>query len=98
MISDYRQTLAALLAAPRDFLLGLIGGLVAPVLALAGAVGLLYLLTRKLPAIAEVTRASGEREKTIVLASQTQARASWARHGGDLRGALLEAKARRRAA
>jgi len=93
---DSKAIWAHLLTVPRAFLHGLIGGLAAPILALAGAVGLLYLFTHKLPAIAEVTRASGGRENTLVLAAQTQARASWVRYAGKLRGAMLEARARRK--
>ena len=78
------------LAAPLARLLG-------PVVALGGAVGLLYALTRQLPAIKSVTRSDGQQGKAIVLASPTEARASWARYSGELRGAMLEVKARRQA-
>ena len=66
-------------------------------MALGGAVGLLYALTHKLPAIKSVTRSDGQQGTAIVLASPTEARASWARYGGELRGAMLEVKARRQA-
>lgn len=89
------QFWAELLAAPRAFLSGLLGGLFGPVLALAGVVGLLYALTRQLPAIKDVQRSDGGRSKAIVLAPQAEARASWARYGGDLRGAMLELRSRR---
>ena len=89
------QFWADALAAPRAFLSGLLGGLTAPLLALAGAVGLVYLLTRQLPAIKEVQRSDGERAKAIVLAPQAEARASWVRFGGDLRGTMIELRARR---
>ena len=85
------------LEAPRAFGYGLLGGLLGPVVALGGAVGLLYALTQKLPAIKPVTRSDGQQGTAIVLASPTEARASWARYGGELRGAMLEVKARRRA-
>ena len=77
-------------AAPRDFLHGFLGGLLGPLLALAGSTGLLFLLTRQLPAIKEVTRPQGDRQKALVLASLPEARASWARYWGDLHAALLE--------
>jgi len=93
-MADYRDTLAAWMAAPRDFLHGLLGGLLGPVLALAGAIALLYALTRQLPAIKDVTRADGRRQKAIVLAPQAEARASWARYRGDLHAAMLEVRAR----
>jgi hypothetical protein len=82
---------------PRAFTHGLLGGLLGPVLAMGGAVGLLYLLTQQLPAIKPVTRSDGQQGKAIVLASPTEARATWARYGGELRGAMLELKARRQA-
>jgi hypothetical protein len=44
------------LEAPRAFGYGLLGGLLGPLVALGGAVGLLYALTRQLPAIKSVTR------------------------------------------
>jgi hypothetical protein len=81
---------------PRAFVHGLVGGLLGPALALGGAVGLLYLLTRRLPAIKPVTRSDGEHGQAVILASPTEARASWARYAGELRGAMLELKARRR--
>ena len=89
------QFWAEALAAPRAFLAGFLGGLLGPLLALAGAIGLVYVLTQKLPAIKDVQRSDGERGKAIVLAPQAEARASWARYGGDLRGAMLELRARR---
>jgi hypothetical protein len=82
-------------ATPRAFAHGLLGGLFGPVVALGGAVGLIYLLTRQLPAIKPVTRSDGGQGKAIILASPTEARASWARYVGELRGAMLELKARR---
>ena len=82
-------------AVPRAFAHGLVGGLFGPVVAVGGAVSLLYLLTRQLPAIKPVTRSDGQQGKAIVLSSPTEARASWARYGGELRGAMLELKARR---
>jgi hypothetical protein len=80
---------------PRAFAHGVLGGLLGPALALGGAVGLLYLLTRQLPAAKDVTRSDGQEGKALTLASPTEARASWARYGGELRGAMLELKARR---
>jgi hypothetical protein len=70
-----------------------LGGLFGPILALVGTVGLLYALTRQLPAIVEVTRGEGDRHSAITLASQAEARASWVRFVGDLRAAMLELEA-----
>ena len=82
------------IAAPIDFLHGLLGGLLGPVLALAGAVGLLYLFTKQLPAIKEIAQKDGPSRRAIALTSPLEARASWVRYGGELRGAMLEIKAR----
>jgi hypothetical protein len=94
-MTNKEQFWAAVSAAPRAFLHGLLGGLFGPVLALAGAVGLIYALTRQLPAIKDVQRSDGERGKAIILASQREARASWVRFGADLRGTMLELRARK---
>jgi hypothetical protein len=79
----------------RAFAYGLLGGLFGPLLALGGVVGLLYALTRELPAVKPIRRSDGREGKAIVLASLNEARASWARYAGELRGAMLELKARR---
>ena len=92
-MKEYGPTLAQWLAAPRDFLHGFLGGLFGPLLALAGAVGLLYLVTHKLPAIKEVSRADGTTHRAIALAQPLEARASWARYGGEFRSMMLEFKA-----
>ena len=97
MADAKEQFWSQMLEAPRAFGHGLLGGLVGPLVALGGAVGLLYALTRQLPAIKPVTRSDGQQSTAIVLASPTEARASWARYGGELRGAMLELKARKRA-
>lgn len=89
------QFWAHVLAAPRTFLYGLLGGLLGPALALAGAVGLIYALTRQLPAIKEIQRTDGERGTALVLAPQAEARASWIRFGADLRGTMLELRSRK---
>ena len=97
-MSDAKEKFwSQMLEAPRTFAYGLVGGLLGPLVALGGAVGLLYALTRQLPAIKPVTRSDGQQGTAIVLASPTEARASWARYGGELRGAMLELKARRQA-
>ena len=83
-----------LMAVPRDFVHGLLGGLLGPLLALGGMVGFIYLLTKQLPALKEVTRSDGVTHKAIVLAPPLEARATWARVGGELRGLLLDLRAR----
>jgi hypothetical protein len=86
------------LAAPHDFLHGLLGGLLGPWLALAGVIGLVYLVTRQLPALQEVTGNDGTRHKAIMLDAPLEARATWARYLGELRGRILQIRARTRAA
>jgi hypothetical protein len=68
-MSEHSSTWTQLLAAPRDFLHGFLGGLFGPLLALAGAVGLVYLLTGQLPALKQVTRSDGSRHKAIAPAA-----------------------------
>jgi hypothetical protein len=92
-----QDTWTQIKAAPVDGLHGLLGGLLGPMLALGGAMGLLYILTRQLPAVQEVIHSDGTRRKALVLAAQPKARASWARFAGDLRAAMLELRARRSA-
>lgn len=93
----YEPILAHWLAVPRDFLHGFLGGLLGPLLALLGSMGLLYLVTRKLPAIKQVSRRDGSLERAIVLAPSLEARASWSRYGGELQSMILEFKARAQA-
>ena len=88
-----KETLDQLLSAPLDFLHGLIGGLFGPLLALAGTVGLIYALTQKLPALKKVAKSNGDQHTAIILAPSLEARASWARYGGELRSILLALKA-----
>jgi hypothetical protein len=90
---SHKGTWTDLQAAPRDFAHGFLGGLLGPVLALAAAVGLAYVATRKLPAVKEVTRSDGTRHRAISLVPSLEARASWARTAGDLRSAMLERRA-----
>ena len=85
-----------LLATPRNFVHGFLGGLFGPVLALAAAIGVIYLATKQLPAIKGVTRNDGSKHRAITLAAPLEARASWARYGGELRAAILEMRARGR--
>ena len=93
----HERTWAQWSAAPSDFLHGLLGGLLGPILALASVIGLCYLVTRQLPALKEVTKSDGTRRKAIVLDSPLEARATWARYVGELRGVILEIKARAQA-
>lgn len=91
-MKEHELTLAQWLAAPRDFAQGFLGGLFGPLLALAGAVGLIYLVTKKLPAIKEVNKDNGTTRRAFVLALPLEARASWVKYGGEFRSAMLEWK------
>lgn len=82
-----------LLKAPQVFAHGFLGGLFGPILALAAAVGVVYAATGRLPALKEVTRSDGTQQRAIALARPLEARASWARYGGELWGAMLSARA-----
>jgi len=92
---DGKNTWQTLLAIPRTFLHGLLGGFFGPLLALGLAVGVVYLSTGQLPAFKDVRSPEGVRRGAITLASALEARASWARYTGELRGAMLEFRARR---
>jgi hypothetical protein len=91
------NTWQALLTIPRAFFHGLLGGLFGPLLAFGLAVSLVYLATGQLPAFKDVRGADGIRRGAITLTPPLEARASWARYGGELRGAMLELRARRQA-
>ncbi len=84
-----------LLAIPRAFLHGFLGGLFGPLLALGLAMGVIYLSTGQLPAFKDVRSPEGVRLGAITLAPALEARASWVRYGGELRGAMLELRAQR---
>jgi hypothetical protein len=90
-----KNTWQTLLAIPDAFLHGLLGGLFGPLVALGLAVGIIYLSTGQLPAFKDVRSPEGVRRGAITLAPALEARASWARYSGDLRGAMLELRARR---
>ncbi len=92
-MKEHEWTLAQWLAAPRDLAQGFLGGLFGPLLALVGAVGLIYMVTKKLPAIKKVSKGDGTTQRALVLALPLEARASWARYGGEFRSAWLEWKA-----
>jgi hypothetical protein len=92
-MGDRQTTWARLLAVPRAFVYGLLGGAFGPLLALGFAVGAIYVVTGQLPAFREIQQSDGARQGAIALASPLEARASWARYTGELRGAMLELRA-----
>jgi len=91
---DDKNTWQTLLSIPRAFLHGLLGGLFGPLLALGLAVGIIYFSTGQLPAFKDVRSPEGVRRGAITLSPTLEARASWARYTGELRGAVLELRAR----
>jgi hypothetical protein len=90
-----KHTWQRLLTIPRAFMHGLLGGLFGPLLALGLSVGVIYLATGQLPAFKDVRSPEGIRRGAITLTPALEARASWARYSGELRGAMLELRARR---
>ena len=97
-MSEKRARWARVLAVPRAFVYGLLGGAVGPLLALALATGVIYVTTGQLPARREVQQSDGSRHGALALASPLEARASWTRYSGDLRAAVLEHRASTRTA
>jgi hypothetical protein len=97
-MSEKQATWARVLAVPRAFVYGLLGGAFGPFLALALSAALIYVATGQLPAVREVQQRDGTRHGALALASPLEARASWARYSGDLRAALLEHRASARTA
>lgn len=79
--------LGELLSVPVNFFGGLVVGLVAPVAAVAGVVGGVYLFTKKVPFFSQVTadEATGERSLTLKLMTPAEAQAA-------LKGRLAELK------
>lgn len=88
-----KHTWQTLLTIPRAFMHGLLGGLFGPLLAVGLSVGIIYLTTGQLPAFKDVRSPEGIRRGAITLAPALEARASWARYSGELRGAMLELRA-----
>lgn len=74
-----RSILGSLLSVPINFLGGLIVGLTAPLVAVAGIVGGVYLFTKKVPSISQVTadEATGERSLTLKLMAPDEAKAAF---------------------
>jgi hypothetical protein len=71
-----RSILGGLLSVPANFFGGLIVGLTAPVIAVAGIVGGVYLFTKKVPFVSQVTadEATGERSLTLKLMTPDEAK------------------------
>jgi hypothetical protein len=92
-MSERQATWTRFLTIPRAFVYGFLGGALGPLLGLGFAVGVIYAATKQLPAYREVKQADGTRHGALTLAPPLEARASWARYVGDLRGAMLELRA-----
>lgn len=63
-----------LLGVPRSFACGWLAGLLAPVAAIAGVVGGIYLFTKKVPFITELVERDGERHLIVELVEPYEAR------------------------
>jgi hypothetical protein len=74
-----RSILGGLLSVPINFFGGLIVGLTAPLVAVAGIVGGVYLFTKKVLSISQVTadEATGERSLTLQLMAPDEAKAAF---------------------
>lgn len=78
-----------LLSVPVSFFGGLVVGLIAPVAALAGIVGGVYLFTKKVPFASQVVEdeASGERSLTLTLMPPDEAQAAFQARLAELKDA-----------
>ena len=63
-----------LMAVPRSLAFGFLAGLLVPVAALAGIVGGIYLLTRKVPFITEIVERDDQRHLIVKLVEPDEAR------------------------
>ena len=81
--------LSELLSVPVNFIGGLVVGLIAPVVAVAGIVGGVYLFTKKVPFFSQVTvdEASGERSLTLSLMAPGEARSAFESRLAELKAA-----------
>jgi hypothetical protein len=67
------------MAVPRNFIFGLMVGLLVPVAAIAGVVAGIYLFTRKVPFIAEIVEEDEERHLILKLVEPEEARSLFQR-------------------
>jgi hypothetical protein len=86
--------LSELLSVPINFLGGLAVGLIAPVAAVAGIVGGVYLFTKKVPFFSQVTtdEGTGERSLTLKLMAPNEAQAALKARQAELQDAWARVK------
>jgi hypothetical protein len=86
--------LGELLSVPVNFFGGLVVGLVAPVAAVAGIVGGIYLFTKKVPFFSQVTtdKDTGERSLTLKLMTASEAQAALKTRQAELQDAWARVK------
>jgi len=76
---DFSSVADELVAVPRNFVFGLLTGLLAPVAAIAGIVVGIYLFTKKVPFITEIGDEDEERHLIIRLVQPEEARSLFQR-------------------
>lgn len=89
-----RSVLVGLLSVPLNFLGGLVVGLTAPVIAVAGVLGGVYLFTKKVPFVSQVDTddVTGERSLTLTLMEPGDAKAALEARQAELKEALVKIK------
>jgi hypothetical protein len=89
-----RSILSELLSVPLNFFGGLTVGLAAPLIAVAGIVGGVYLFTKKVPFVSQVTtdETTGERSLTLKLMAPGEAKAALEARQTELKEAWAKLK------
>jgi len=89
-----RSILGELLSVPLSFFGGLAVGLAAPLIAVAGIVGGVYLFTKKVPFVSQVTtdETTGERRLTLNLMAPREAKAALEARQAELKEAWAKLK------
>ena len=89
-----RPILGELLSVPLNFLGGLVIGLTAPLITVAGVLGGVYLFTKKVPFVSQVDTddTTGERSLTLRLMPAGEAKAALEARQAELREALTRVK------
>ena len=89
-----RSILGGLLSVPLNFFGGLVIGLTAPLIAVAGVLGGVYLFTKKVPFVSQVDTddTTGERSLTLRLMPAGEAKAALEARQAELREALARVK------
>jgi hypothetical protein len=92
---DFSSFADELVAVPRNFVFGVVAGLLVPVAAIAGVVAGIYLFTRKVPFVTEIRESDDERQLILELVEPEEARSLFQRgreavqaFGDEIRGEL----------